>query len=353
MLHRHAALYDWRFSSIAFRLAENCKPLTVNGKIDSLEALSRRFTVIFDSESLTSIKDFIRWGASRFSEAELFFGHGTDNALDEAVQLVLHALHLSPDLPPVYLESRLTPKERDIVVALIRRRIEDRIPAAYLTNKAWFAGLEFYVDDQVLVPRSPFAELIENQLRPWIDPDEVHSVLDLCTGSGCIGIATAFHLPNTVVDLVDISEPALGVARRNLVDYGLESRVRAVRSDLFDALQNRRYDVILTNPPYVGADELAGLPPEYHREPSIGLAGGNDGLDLVRRILREAANHMEPAGVIIVEVGSSAVTLMEAFPELPFLWLEFERGGDGVFLLTAEQLREFASQFDREVTNTP
>jgi ribosomal protein L3 glutamine methyltransferase len=309
--------------------------------------------VKFDTESLTSIKDFVRWGASRFGEAGLFFGHGTDNALDEAVQLVLCALHLPPDLPPVYLESRLTPNERDMVVSLIRRRIEGRVPVAYLTNKAWFAGLEFYVNDQVLVPRSPFAELIENQLRPWIDPDAVHRVLDLCTGSGCIGIATAVHLSKADVDLVDISESALDVARRNLVYYGLETRVRAIRSDLFDALGGRRYDVILSNPPYVSAEELAGLPPEYQCEPSLGLAGGDDGLDLVRRILRQAANHLEPAGVMIVEVGNSAVTLTQAYPELPFLWLELERGGEGVFLLTAEQLKEFSNQCEQEVTETP
>lgn len=306
----------------------------------------QRFTMKLEIESLASIKDFIRWGASRFNEAGLFFGHGTDNALDESAQLVMHALHLAPDLPAVYLESRLTPAERDAVGALIRRRIEDRVPAAYLTNRAWFAGLEFYVNDRVLVPRSPFAELIENQLRPWIDSEQVHSVLDLCTGSGCIGIAAAVYLPGAEVDLVDISDPALEVARRNLENHGLERRVRAVRSDLFQDLKNRRYNVILCNPPYVGAEELAGLPPEYHREPGLGLAGGDDGLDLVRRILREAQNHLEPGGAIIVEVGNSAETLAETYPQVPFLWLEFERGGEGVFLLTAKQLKEVTNQFE-------
>jgi len=294
-----------------------------------------------ETESLQTVRDFIRWGASRFNEAGLFFGHGTDNALDEAVQLVLHALHLPPDLPPAYLESRLTPVERQEVASLLRRRMEERVPAAYLTNKAWFAGLEFYVNDQVLVPRSPFAELIENGLQPWVEPEGVGRILDLCSGSGCIGIAVAMHLPQTRVDLVEISETALAVARRNIADYGLEERVRAINSDLFEGLGGERYDVILSNPPYVGAEELEGLPAEYRREPALGLAGGEDGLDLVRRILRDASRHLEPGGVIIVEVGNSKQTLAAAYPEVPFLWLEFERGGEGVFLLTAEQLAEY------------
>ena len=192
--------------------------------------------MIPETESLQTVRDFIRWGSSRFNEAGLFFGHGTDNALDEAVQLVLHALHLPPGLPPAYLESRLTPVERQEVVSLLRRRMEERVPAAYLTNKAWFAGLEFYVNDQVLVPRSPFAELIENGLQPWVEPEGVGRILDLCSGSGCIGIAAAMHLPQIRVDLVEISEPALAVARRNIADYGLEARVQAIHSDLFEGL---------------------------------------------------------------------------------------------------------------------
>ncbi len=298
-----------------------------------------------ETEPLHTVRDFIRWGASRFSEACLSFGHGTDNALDEAVQLVLHALHLPPDLPSAYLESRLTATERQEVVSLLRRRMEERVPAAYLTNKAWFAGLEFYVNDQVLVPRSPFAELIENGLRPWVEPDGLGRILDLCSGSGCIGIAAAMHFPDVRVDLVEISEPAMAVARRNIAEYGLEERVQAIRSDLFEGLGGERYDVILSNPPYVGAEELACLPTEYRREPVLGLAGGEDGLDLVRRILRDAPRHLEPSGAIIVEVGNSARTLGAAYPEVPFLWLEFEQGGEGVFLLTAEQLTEYQPVF--------
>ncbi len=300
----------------------------------------------FETTSLHSIRDLIRWGASRFTEAGLFFGHGTDNALDESAQLVLHALHLSHDLPPAYLDSRLTPLEIDEVSRLLRRRVEERIPAAYLTGQAWFAGLSFHVDENVLVPRSPFAELIENRLRPWVDPDRVHDVLDLCAGSGCIGIAVAMHLPHTRLDLVDVSAPALAVARRNLEDYGLEERVRAIQSDLFGRLDGRLYDLILSNPPYVGEAELAALPAEYLAEPALGLAGGTDGLDLVRHILRDARDHLHPGGVIIAEVGNSAQTLAEAFPGVPFTWLEFERGGEGVFLLTAEQLEQFAGDFN-------
>lgn len=298
-----------------------------------------------ETEPLQTVRDFIRWGASRFGEAGLCFGHGTDNALDEAAQLVLHALHLPPDLPPAYLEGRLTAEERQEVISLLRRRMEERVPAAYLTNKAWFAGLAFYVNDRVLVPRSPFAELIENELRPWMEPDRVRRILDLCSGSGCIGIAAAMHLPRARVDLVEISDPALAVARRNIAEYGLEERVRAIRSDLFEGLSGERYDVILSNPPYVGTQELARLPAEYRREPALGLAGGEDGLDLVRRILRDASRHLQPGGVMIVEVGNSAGALEAAYPEVPFLWLEFERGGEGVFLLAAEQLVEYESVF--------
>ncbi len=299
-------------------------------------------------DQLQTLRDWIRWGASRFNEAGLFFGHGTDNALDEAVELVLFALHLPHDLPVQYLDGRLSRVERETVHALLRRRVEERVPAAYLTHRAWFAGLEFYVDENVLVPRSPMAELIEAGFSPWADEERVGRVLDLCTGSGCIGIAVAMHMPHAEVDLVDISEPALAVARRNLADYALEERVRAIRSDLYDGLGGEQYDLIVSNPPYVGAEEMASLPDEYRREPALGLAGGDDGLDLVRRILHQAPDHLAPAGVIIVEVGNSAETLAEAFPQVPFTWLDFERGGEGVFLLTREQLDEFHQYFDPE-----
>ena len=304
-------------------------------------------------DSLLTIQDFIRWGASRFQEAGLFFGHGTDNALDEAVQLVVHALHLPPDLPPVYLGSRLTDQERCEVADLLRRRIEERKPAAYLTHRAWFAGLEFYVNEQVLVPRSPMAELIEAEFEPWVQAERVSRVLDLGAGSGCLGIAVAYYLPDCEVDMVDISPPALDVARENVQRQGVEDRVHVIQSDLFEALDDRRYDIILSNPPYVSDAELAGLPDEYRREPVLGLAGGVSGLDLVVRILRESARHLEPEGILIVEVGNTTAALLERFPKVPFVWLDFERGGEGIFLLTAQQLHDYRDQLNQESPEQP
>lgn len=296
-------------------------------------------------EGLISIQDFIRWGASRFNQAGLFFGHGSDNALDEAAELVLFALHLPADFPGAYRDCRLTPDERATVAALIERRVRERCPAAYLTGRARFAGLEFLVTEDVLVPRSPLAELVEDGFAPWFDPEGVGRVLDLCAGSGCIGIAAAAYLPDAQVDLVDVSPGALAVAAANVARHDLADRVRVVESDLFAALAGQRYDLIVSNPPYVAAEELAALPAEYRAEPSLGLAGGDDGLDLVREILRQAPAHLAPDGVLIVEVGSSADTLVEQFPDVPFTWLEFARGGDGVFLLTREQLLADAPSF--------
>jgi ribosomal protein L3 glutamine methyltransferase len=296
-------------------------------------------------DGLITIQDFVRWGASRFNAAGLFFGHGTDNALDEALHLVLHVLHLAPDLPPAYHDCRLTAGERVAVTELVERRINERRPAAYLTQRAWFAGLEFYVNEDVLVPRSPLAELIEAGFDPWIDAERVGQVLDLGTGSGCIGIATAVYLPHVEVDLVDISAAALAVAQTNIGNHGLSERVRTVESDLFSGLGGRRYDVIVSNPPYVGAEELASLPEEYRREPALGLAGGESGLDLVLRILRDAPRYLGPEGILVVEVGSSAAELTRRCPRAPFLWLEFERGGEGVFLLNRDQLVEHHEAF--------
>jgi ribosomal protein L3 glutamine methyltransferase len=296
-------------------------------------------------DGLTTIQDFIRWGASRFNAAGLFFGHGTDNAIDEATNLVLFALHLPPDLPAMYRDCRLTDAERGAVAELLERRVVERKPAAYLTHRAWFAGLEFHVNEDVLVPRSPMAELVEAGFDPWVDPEQVRRVLDLCTGSGCIGIAAAVHLPDTQVDLADISEGALAVASLNVALHGLGERVRIIQSDLFAELQGERYDVIVSNPPYVSAAELAALPPEYHREPSLGLLAGETGLEVVLRILCEAPRHLEEGGILIVEVGSAALELEQRFPDLPFLGLEFERGGEGVFLINREQLLEFQPLF--------
>lgn len=291
-----------------------------------------------DTESLATVRDFVRWGASRFNEAGLFFGHGTDNALDEALTLVLHALHLSHGLPPAYLEASLTKSERAAVLALLQRRVTEKRPAAYLTHEAVFAGLDFYVNEHVLVPRSPIAELIENAFEPWIQPERVHRVLDLCAGSGCIAIACAYHFPEAIVDAADISEQALEVAGINVERHALTGRVQLIHSDLFAGLGDERYDIIVTNPPYVSPEVMARLPQEYRHEPVLGLEAGDEGLDIVVRILKAACNHLEPDGIIVVEVGCSAEALEARYPQVPFLWLDFERGGEGVFLLAAEQL---------------
>ncbi|QIK37357.1 50S ribosomal protein L3 N(5)-glutamine methyltransferase [Caldichromatium japonicum] len=291
-------------------------------------------------DGLCSIQDFIRWGASRFNAAGLHFGHGTDNALDEAAFLVLGALHLAPTLPTSFRECRLTPAERVRVTELIERRVVERIPSAYLIGRAWFAGLEFEVDEHVLIPRSPIAELVEAGFDPWIDGDRVQRLLDIGTGCGCIGIAAAVYLPDAEVDLVDISPQALHVAQRNIERHHLGERVQVVESNLFAALAGRRYDVIVSNPPYVAQPEFDQLPAEYHREPQQALLAGEDGLEIVLRILDEAAQHLNDRGILVVEVGNTQPALEAHLPGLPFTWLEFERGGEGVFLLTREQLLE-------------
>jgi ribosomal protein L3 glutamine methyltransferase len=293
-----------------------------------------------DDDSLTTLRDLVRRGASMFNEAQLFFGHGTDNALDEALLLVLHALYLDHSLPQSYLDAHLTGDEKARVLGLFHQRINERVPAAYLTGKAWFAGLEFDVSRDVLAPRSPIAELIGEQFSPWLEASGVNAILDLCTGSGCIAIACATAFPQAQVDAVDISEAALKIAQVNVDKHHQQERVAVIASDLFDRLPPRQYDLIVSNPPYVSSDEYRALPPEYHQEPKIGLEAGGDGMDIVARILHEAAPFLAPGGIIIVEVGASADLLMARFPDIPFLWLDFEKGGDGVFLLTAEQLRK-------------
>lgn len=289
---------------------------------------------------LHTIRDLIRWGASRMSEAGLHFGHGTDNALDEAAALVLHALHLPPDLHAEYLQAQLTPPEKQAALRLLARRISERRPAAYLTGRAWFMGLPFQVDERVLIPRSPLAELIERHFAPWLpDSRQVNAILDLGTGSGCIGIACACAFPDARVDLADISADALDVARRNVAEHGLEDQIEVIQSDLFSALKGRRYDLIISNPPYVALEELDNLPAEYHHEPRLGLVGGAEGLEVVVEILRQAADYLQRDGLLIVEVGNAQYALCAALPNVPFTWLEFERGGQGVFLLNAAQLR--------------
>lgn len=295
-----------------------------------------------DVVDLKSLRDCVRWGASHFNAAGLCFGHGTDNALDEALLLVLHAVHLDHDLPERYLDSRITAVERAAIVDLLRRRTEERIPAAYLTHRARFAGGWYYVDEHVLVPRSPIAELIERRFEPWTDPDAIGRVLDLCTGSGCIAVACAHAFPDARVDATELSEAAAAVARRNVREHGVQDRVEVLAGDLYDPVGGARYDLILSNPPYVSAAEMAELPAEYRREPALGLAAGTDGLDVVRRILAGARRHLNPGGILVVEVGDSADRLAAAYPGVPFVWLELERGGGGVFLLDAAQLEDLA-----------
>lgn len=285
-----------------------------------------------------TVAQLISYAAERFAIAEVWFGHGTDNAVDEAAELVFFASGLRHDQADEVYGQVLKPRQRAAALKLIERRIRDRIPAAYLTHRMWFAGHEFYVDERVLVPRSPIAELIEARFRPWIEPAKIQRVLDIGTGSGCIAIAAALALPKAKVDAADISTDALAVARMNIERHSLQRRVRAVKSDVFDGLKGERYDVIVSNPPYVGDEEMATLPQEYRREPATGLHGGRDGLDIVNRIIERAAEHLQPHGVLIVEVGNSEEALVSARPRMPFTWLDFERGGGGVFVLTREQL---------------
>ncbi len=294
---------------------------------------------------LTTIRDLIRWGASRFSAAGLSFGHGTDNAFDEARVLLSHVLHLPVTFPDVYLAARLTDGEREAVSTLFQSRIDSRKPAAYLTHEAWFAGLPFYVDERVLVPRSPLAEWIERGFSPWLEADAVERVLDLGTGSACIAIACAAHFDNAEVDAVDISPGALEVARRNIERHELEDWVHLYESDLFESLPTELYQLIISNPPYVSADEMQTLAEEYRHEPEIGLHADQEGLAIIAQILARAADYLTDDGILVVEVGNSEELLVECFPDVPFVWLEFERGGQGVFLLEAAQVREYQPVF--------
>jgi len=292
---------------------------------------------------LATIIDLIRYAASRFNAAGLTFGHSHDNAIDEATHLVLSSVHLPPDLPPAYGNARLTAEEKNGVLALVERRIKTREPVAYLVGEAWFAGMPFKSDRRALVPRSPIAELIEDGFSPWLDGREVERALDLCTGSGCIGIAMAAHNPHWHVDIADISDDALALARENIALHQLEAHVRAIRSDLFDGLRGERYDLIVSNPPYVTDAEYAALPGEYAHEPKLGLAAGADGLDIALRILRDAPDHLTDDGLLIVEVGESERAIEALLPEVPFVWIEFKVGPMGVFALERRGLFEHAA----------
>ncbi|TBV08121.1 50S ribosomal protein L3 N(5)-glutamine methyltransferase [Stutzerimonas kirkiae] len=300
--------------------------------------------MIASPSRLRTLRDYIRWAVSRFHAEQLFFGHGSDNAWDEARQLVLGALHLPWQMADHYLDCRLEDDEREALHELLRRRIEERVPTAYLLGQAWFCGLPFVVDERVLIPRSPIAELIEQRFEPWL-AQEPARILDLCTGSGCIGIACAYEFGAAEVVLADLSYEALEVANRNIEQHELEERVYTVQGDGFEGLPGQRFDLIVSNPPYVDAEDFADMPAEYRHEPALGLACGADGLDLVRRMLAEAADHLTDNGVLIVEVGNSQVHVQALYPEVDFTWLEFQRGGHGVFLLAASQCRAHQALF--------
>lgn len=294
-----------------------------------------------------SMRELILWGEQQLVDSDVYFGHGTDNALDEAAYLMAHARHMAPDFSEQSLDETLTDVEMEKFKALISERIKQKIPAAYLTHEGWFAGLPFYVDERVLVPRSPIAELIMDEFAPWIDISQVHNALDLCTGSGCIGIAIAKHFPHIQVDISDLSPAALEVANKNIQQHQLQDRVTAYQSDLFTDLPAKQYDLIVSNPPYVDAEDMASLPQEYRHEPEMGLTAGEQGLDLVIPMLQQAPRFLRPGGILVIEVGNSEAALQERFPNVPFTWLEFEYGGHGVFLLDYEQLIQYQDEFNQ------
>jgi len=291
------------------------------------------------SEELFTIRDWLRFTVSRFEESGIFFGHGTDNSYDEAAWLILAALHLPHDTLENFLDAVITESERKHLAHLIERRVTERTPTAYLLREAWLRGFKFYVDERVIVPRSFIAELLEDSLSPWIEsPEMVESTADICTGSGCLGILLAHAFPNALVDVVDISPDAIAVCNINIANYGLQQQVTAIQSDMFSALKGKTYDLIISNPPYVDAPSMAQLPQEYRNEPQLALGSGTAGLDHTHTLLREAVNYLNNGGLLIVEIGHNRDALLEAYPDLPFTWLEVESGNEFVFLLAKEQL---------------
>jgi len=299
---------------------------------------------------INTISQLISYGAGLFDDAELHFGHGTDNAMDEAAYIVLGITKNLPLEDDQVFANEVSSSEKQKILEFFDRRVAEKVPAAYLIGEAWFAGLPFFVNENVLVPRSPFAELIDDRFAPWVDERRVGRILDLCTGSGCIGIASAMCFLNSRVDIADISNLALDVAKKNIQRYKLENRVFVVESDLFEGLSCEKYDLIVSNPPYVGHEELSSLPDEFYKEPQLGLDGGVSGLDLVHKILANAPDHLNEGGVLYVEVGNTDEALQQCYPEVPFLWQEFEYGGHGVFMLTKEQLLEYSNLFQAKLT---
>jgi len=286
--------------------------------------------------TFATVRDLLRYGVSRFSAAQLAFGHGSNNAYDEAAYLILHTLHLPLDLLDPFLDARLTTEEVDKVLGVIERRATERVPAAYITQEAWMHGLRFYVDERVIVPRSFIGELLEDGLQPYVeDPEQVSAVLELCTGSASLAILAAHAFPNADVDAVDLSAPALEVAHRNVHEHGLDERFALFEGDLYAPLPERRYDVIITNPPYVNAASMKALPPEYQHEPEMALAGGADGMDIVRRIIKDARNWLTDDGVLVIEIGNERENVEAAFGGLDLVWLSTSAGDDQVFLIQA------------------
>ncbi len=297
------------------------------------------------SEPTVTLRDFVYAACGRMEKAGLYFGHGTDNALDEAAWLAAAGLHIPYAELDEHADDRLTAAQLDTLEALLRQRIESRKPLAYLLHEAWFAGQRFYVDERVIVPRSHLAEFIVDRFHPWIEPGRVRRALDLCTGSGCIAVALAQAFPQAVVDAADIDPDALAVARINVEAHGLQTRIRLVQSDLFAGLAGERYDLIVTNPPYVDATDMAELPVEYRHEPAIALASGEHGLDAIIRILAQAPGHLNPHGLLAAEVGNSCTALQAAFPSVPFTWLATVTGDESVFVLSAEELARHHDAF--------
>ena len=294
----------------------------------------------------STVRDLLRYAVTRFNAAHLFFGHGTSDAMDEAAYLILHTLHLPLDKLDPFLDARLLPDEVTAVLHVIEQRTVERLPAAYITREAWLGSYRFFVDERVLVPRSFIAELIPQQFAPWIeDPFAVTDILELCTGSGCLSIMMADAFPVAQVDAVDISKEALEVAHRNVEDYALETRVHLIASDLYESIGDKRYDMIIANPPYVNAESMLQLPAEYKHEPSLALAGGVDGMDLVRRILQGARSRLTTVGMLMIEIGNERDNVEAAFPELEMTWLTTSAGDDMVFMVTAEQLHDYLQNF--------
>lgn len=296
-------------------------------------------------QDLTTIKDVLRWSVTEFEKHELFFGHGTDNAWDEAVTLLLFFLKVPSDKLSLLIDAKLTLTEKQELYKLLEKRIKQRVPLPYITNQAWFADMEFYVDENVLIPRSPLAEFISNDLQPWLNIKPDLNVLEIGTGSGCIACAMAEHFLeqdiNISIDATDVSDKALAIAGKNIADYELEEHINLIKSDLFSSLDNKKYDLIVSNPPYVDADEMRALPAEFLHEPQSALAAGEDGLELVDKMLSTAYNYLNDDGILVVEVGASQEALEAKYPETAFTWIDFEFGGDGVFVLTKDELKNF------------